>query len=340
MTAKTDVFLVTGFLGSGKTTFLNRIMAAFPRDRKLMVLMNEFGEVGIDGTLIQGEDFDLLEINKGSIFCVCVKTDFIRGLYDIALKIRPDVLIIESTGVANPTDLKRDLQLPIFGNRFRLSEQFCLIDAINFLDVYETYASIEKQIKSSTVFIINKSDLANESKRNRIKEIIRRHHPSLVFFETTYAVIPLSGFLNTSEAGAPCDSPLDSASPQGDLDLVIEQLLMDPVSEVVPPDRLVSKVYEWKGSDVQEISKILGELPRPLIRGKGFLRDKNGAYYFSLVMGEIKLEHKEISGKAAGLVNRLVFVGEPETMDDLERKWRDFSADSEEPGLAGAHEVK
>ncbi|MCG8337064.1 MAG: hypothetical protein MJE63_21395, partial [Proteobacteria bacterium] len=51
MKPTTDVFLITGFLGSGKTTFLNRIIQAFPKDRKLMILMNEFGDIGLDGTL-------------------------------------------------------------------------------------------------------------------------------------------------------------------------------------------------------------------------------------------------------------------------------------------------
>ena len=58
MSTVTDVLLITGFLGSGKTTFLNRVIKAFPPERKLMVLMNEFGEIGIDGQLVEGDDLD------------------------------------------------------------------------------------------------------------------------------------------------------------------------------------------------------------------------------------------------------------------------------------------
>ncbi len=134
MSDVTRVYLITGFLGSGKTTFLNRIINRFPRDKKLTLLVNEFGEIGVDGTLVEGEDIDMMEIIKCSIFCVCVKTDFINGLYELNLKVQPDVLLIESTGVANPTDLKKDLMLPIFNNRFQFAEQFCVIDAAHFLD--------------------------------------------------------------------------------------------------------------------------------------------------------------------------------------------------------------
>ena len=109
--SKTDVFLITGFLGSGKTTFLNRIIDAFPTDRKLMILMNEFGEIGIDGTLVENDDVEMLEISKGSIFCVCVKTDFIKGLMNIVSTIRPEVLLIEATGVANTSLLSCRCQL-------------------------------------------------------------------------------------------------------------------------------------------------------------------------------------------------------------------------------------
>ena len=165
----TRVYLITGFLGSGKTTLLNRIIDFFPKEKKLTILMNEFGEIGIDGTLVQGENIDMLEISKGSIFCVCVKTDFIKGLYELSTKVQPDVLLIESTGVANPSDLKRDLKLPIFSNRFHFVEQFCMVDAAHFLDAYETYASLEKQIASSTVFIINKIDQAPPEKIEEIK---------------------------------------------------------------------------------------------------------------------------------------------------------------------------
>ena len=142
MSDSTFVFLITGFLGSGKTTFLNRIISRFPKDKKLMILMNEFGEIGVDGTLIENDDLEMMEISKGSIFCVCVKTDFIKGLYEIARTVAPDVLIIESTGVANPSDLKRDLRLPLFKDRFQFRHQFCIIDSRYFIDAYQTYAAI------------------------------------------------------------------------------------------------------------------------------------------------------------------------------------------------------
>ena len=95
-----------------------------PENHKMMILMNEFGEVGLDGTLIEGDDFDMLEISRGSIFCVCVKTDFIKALNEVARTIQPDLLIVESTGVANPTALKKDLSLSIFNHSILIVAKF------------------------------------------------------------------------------------------------------------------------------------------------------------------------------------------------------------------------
>ncbi|MEJ5378407.1 MAG: GTP-binding protein [bacterium] len=334
MGQNTDVFLITGFLGSGKTTFLNRVIASFPRDRKLMILMNEFGEVGIDGTLIEGEDLDILEISKGSIFCVCVKTDFIKGMHEIAQKIQPDVLLIESTGVANPTDLKRDLKLPFFQDRFHLLEQFCIVDAANFQEAYETFSSVEKQIASSTAFIINKIDLASPGQVDRIKELISRHNPSPRFFETTYADIPLEiffgGLSTRAQAPIPDDGTKGVMLSAQELELAIDELLADPNREVTPPDLLVSAIYKWEGQSLEAFREVALHLPKTVVRAKGFLAQGQGTYLFSLVMGKWEIQERQLPPERLYLLNRLVFIAPPDVMPQLEALTDRFPALSKE----------
>ncbi len=334
MGQRTDVFLITGFLGSGKTTFLNRVIASFPRDRKLMILMNEFGEVGIDGTLIEGEDLDILEISKGSIFCVCVKTDFIKGMHEIAQKIQPDVLLIESTGVANPSDLKRDLKLPFFQDRFHLLEQFCIVDAGNFEEAYETFSSVEKQIASSTAFIINKTDLASPGQVDRIKELISRHNPSPRFFEATYADIPLEIFFGGLSTRS--QTPILDGMSKGDmlsaeeLELAIDELLADPNREVTPPDLLVSAIYRWEGESLEAFREVALHLPKTVVRGKGFLAQGQGTYLFSLVMGKWEIQERPLPPERLHLLNRLVFIAPPDVMPQVEALTDRFPAFSKE----------
>ena len=325
MSDVTRVYLITGFLGSGKTTFLNRIINRFPRDKKLTLLVNEFGEIGVDGTLVEGEDIDMMEISKGSIFCVCVKTDFIKGLYELNSKVQPDVLLIESTGVANPSDLKKDLALPIFGNRFQFAEQFCMIDAAHFLDAYGAFASIEKQIASSSIFIINKTDLASAEKIEEIKGVVLQFHPEPEFFETTYAEIPLAKFFDLEPEDR---RELRRTIPETDkirrpilseqeLDKFLDDLLDSPDLEITPPDTLVSIAYEWQGDSLDQIKDMAENLPPSVIRAKGFLNEKGRIHLFNYVMGDWTIEASDLPKDRIKHKNIVVFIGPPESMEGI-----------------------
>jgi len=325
MSDKTHVYMITGFLGSGKTTFLNRIINRFPEDLKLTILMNEFGEIGLDGTLIEGDDIDMMEISKGSIFCVCVKTDFIKGLYELCTSVQPDVLLIESTGVANPSDLKRDLKLPIFNDRFHYLEQFCTIDAVHFLDAHEIYASLEKQIASSTVFIINKTDLASSETIENVKKVICEFHPDPIFFETTYAEIPLDRFFFFAEKTKHVDkeSTLEKdkipALSADELDKFIDDLLDSPDVEITPPDLLMSVAYRWSGDNLDQVKTVAEGLPPSVVRSKGFLEEKGEMYLFNYVMGVWTIEKTEIPKDRIQHKNVVIFIGPPESMKGIEK---------------------
>jgi G3E family GTPase len=323
MSDVTRVYLITGFLGSGKTTFLNRVINQFPPDKKLTLLVNEFGEIGVDGTLVQGNDIDMMEISKGSIFCVCVKTDFIKGLYALNTQVQPDVLLIESTGVANPTDLKRDLKLPIFNRRFQFAEQFCVIDAQHFLDAYNAFASVEKQIASSSVFILNKTDVASSETIEETKNIIKQFHPDPLFFETTYADIPLEPFFDfLTEASA---DPETAAAPRAktpilstaELEGFIDDLLDSPDLEITPPDTLMSVAYHWKGNDLEQIQAMVRQLPSSVVRAKGFVDVSGTVYLLNYVMGDWNIEKLEIPTDRIQHKNIVVLIGPPESMEGI-----------------------
>jgi len=315
MSNSTDVFLITGFLGSGKTTFLNRVIKAFSQDRKLMILMNEFGDLGLDGALVEGEDLDMLEISKGSIFCVCVKTDFIKGLMDIARNRQPDVLLIEATGVANPTDLKKDLQLSIFNGRFQLKEQFCLIDTANFEDAYDTFTSVEKQIETATVFILNKIDTTDNATIAKVRQIVSRHHPDPVFIETRYADIPLEKYLPTDIQREKAPS-LDISVEE--LDRFINGLMAAPGISMTPPDQLLSKTLTWSVASFSQLEEKVAMIPAGVARAKGIVKAGDDVYLFNNVMGKNKLEKIDEKEGLTAVMNRVVVIGPPAAMEQLD----------------------
>ena len=319
MSDRTQVYLITGFLGAGKTTFLNRIIERFPKDRKMTLLVNEFGEIGVDGTLVEGDDIDMMEISKGSIFCVCVKTDFIKGLYELSTSVEPDVLLIESTGVANPSDLKKDLKLPIFNNRFVFKEQFCVIDAAHFLDAYQVYASLEKQIASSTTFIINKVDLVGPEAIEEIKNVVGQFHPDPQFFETSYTDIPLDRFFDLNLAPDLNEVAQEASLPmtEEELDRFLEDMLDSPDLEITPPDTLVSTAYRWRGDNLEQVRQLARILPSAVVRAKGFVDAGKGMHIFNYVMGTWTVEPTDIPLDKIQHKNVVVFIGPPESMDGI-----------------------
>jgi G3E family GTPase len=263
-----------------------------------------------------------MEISKGSIFCVCVKTDFIKGLYELNTTVQPDVLLIESTGVANPSDLKKDLELPIFNERFQFIEQFCMIDAVHFLDAHEVYASLDKQIASSTVFIINKTDLASSEAIEKTKKIVHQFHPDPLFFETSYADIPLDRFFNflgknSSEYETPASSENIPILSDEELDDFIDNLLDSPELEITPPDALMSIAYEWQGDSIEQIDAMAGKLPASVVRAKGFIDDKGRMHIFNYVMGDWTIEETDLPRDRIKHNNIIVFIGPPESMTGI-----------------------
>lgn len=316
----TDVYLISGFLGAGKTTFLNRLIKHVPPDLTFLVLMNEFGEMGLDGTLVEGDDVDMIEISKGSIFCACVKTDFIKALHELATKVRPDVMLIETTGVANPRDLDRDLKLPIFGGRFTLRDRFCLIDAANFLDTYESFLAIEKQLESSDVFIVNKLDLSSPEEVNEIERITRSFNPDARFIETTFAEVEFDGLFDQGVLRATALERQESAEPPGlteeQLEAYIERLLEDEGAEVTPPDRLLSRVVHWGPGRGEDFEDWLAGLPR-LVRGKGIVELDGRPVLFNLVNGRWSFEEYE-RPMGDHVANRVVFISRPEDIQAIE----------------------
>lgn len=324
-----DVYLISGFLGSGKTTFLNRLIKVVPEDVTFLILMNEFGEVGLDGALIEGEDLDMIEISKGSIFCACVKTDFIKALHEIAHTVHPDVMLIETTGVANPTDLDRDLKLPIFGGAFRLQDKFCLIDAANFLDTYQSFLAIEKQLTASDVFIINKRDLVGDGVVEEIKEIVLEFNSEPVFYEATFAEVPFDRLFHQGELtrlqAAPGSDTYDSAHDgvgavvpaphamsEQELDEYIDGLLSDETAEVTPPDRLQSLVIEDPPVEEAALRAWLDGLPVKLVRAKGVLELDGRLRLLNLVNGGWTLVDYDGPAPDDGVRGRLVVISRPE----------------------------
>ncbi len=311
MAHRIDVLLITGFLGSGKTTFLNALLEQLPRDRRIAILMNEFGEIGIDGTLVCGDGYELIEISRGSIFCICVKTDYIKAMHRLAHVLRPDLLVVETTGVANPGDMARDLQLDIFKGRFNLLDGVCIVDPTSILDLFDIYTSIEKQIAAARLFVLNKMDLASGEMVEGAKALILRHNPAARFSEARYGRLPIRDLWPGAwRIGAADRRGGEWAADNGELDLdgVLREVFSDTSRELAPPDPLVSEVFVWNGSGTVDFSGMAADIPECVLRCKGIVRLGPALRLFNYTLGRVNLDDLPHPVAKDDLVNRIVAI--------------------------------
>ncbi len=173
MENKTKLYLLTGFLGSGKTTFLTNVLEDL-LDNKVAVIMNEFGKVGIDGPIIEKEGMELVEINKGSIFCSCLQLSFVSALVEMADR-NMEYVFVESSGLADPSNIGEFLDAVEVakGDVYDYSGAICIVDGVNFLEQIEKEETVERQLKFCHLAVISKVDLIDNEKLNKVKEKIR-----------------------------------------------------------------------------------------------------------------------------------------------------------------------
>jgi G3E family GTPase len=173
MANKINLYLITGFLGSGKTTFLLNLLDHF-KNEKVGVIMNEFGKIGIDGPIIKKEGMELIEINRGSIFCSCLGPSFAQALLDMT-GYPVKHLFIESSGLADPSNIDEFLKYTQEqkGNIYNYMGSICIIDSLYFSEQLNMLPAIERQVKHCDLAVINKADMVEKDDINRIIESIK-----------------------------------------------------------------------------------------------------------------------------------------------------------------------
>lgn len=185
------VTVLTGFLGAGKTTLLNRILTE-QHGRKYAVIVNEFGEQGIDNDLVVDADEEVFEMNNGCICCT-VRGDLIRilsGLMKRADKL--DAIIVETTGLADPAPVAQTFFVDEdVADRTKLDAIVTVADAVHLSSQLEDHHEAEEQIAFADVLLLNKVDLVDDSALTRVKERIRKINPFAKIIQTTRCDAPL-----------------------------------------------------------------------------------------------------------------------------------------------------
>lgn len=184
-----EIYLITGFLGAGKTTFLKNFVRLHA-SKKQRIIVNEFGKEGIDGELLRELPVLIDEINNGSIFCSCRLEQF-ENVLKKAIADAPEMIIIEASGLSDPTNIHKILN----GANDKSYENatlagcICLVDAVNFKKVISTAQICKKQLSVSDLVIINKADIASNEDIELTEKLIFDLYPMMKTHLTSFGEI-------------------------------------------------------------------------------------------------------------------------------------------------------
>ena len=185
--AKTKVDIISGFLGAGKTTFIKKLLAEALSGEKVVLIENEFGEIGIDGGFLKDSGIEVREMNSGCICCSLVG-DFASSLKEILTKYTPDRVIIEPSGVGKLSDVMRAVadveeELPVAGN-----------SAVTLVDVKKAKLYIKNfgeffnnQVQYAKTIVLSRTDVADQKKIDEAIQLIREINKDATIITTPLA---------------------------------------------------------------------------------------------------------------------------------------------------------
>ena len=182
------ILLVTGFLGAGKTTVVNHLLA-HAEGRRIAAVVNDFGAINIDAELIAGASDGVVSLANGCICCT-LEGDLLRTLSTLLRRDpKPEYIVIETSGVADPADIVRNLMDPVILREAPLETVLCVMDAATLPAALED-ALHRSQLRVADIVALSKLDLADESAGARMREAIRAQRVPAVVVDARHGEIP------------------------------------------------------------------------------------------------------------------------------------------------------
>lgn len=275
---KISMILIAGSLGSGKTTLLRHLVTR--ADRRTAILMNEFGEIAIDSKVVEGEHIRMTELAGGCV-CCSLAGEFEEAVKEIVATVRPELIVVETTGVAEPDAVIFDVEDNLQG--IRLDSVVVVADAdlmVRFPDLgYVTTT----QFEAADLLLLNKVDLVSPCQLDVVEAQLRRVNSDASVVRTLRCALDTGLVFGAVNRG-----PRPLAAPSSHSDLA-EVDSFDFVSDR-PVDR-------------EKFERLAENMPKAVYRSKGFLRCVEAGFLFNFAGGRWALEPFEAER------TELVFIG-------------------------------
>ena len=195
MTDRIPVTVLTGYLGAGKTTLLNRILST-DHGRRYAVIVNEIGEIGIDGDLVVGSDEELIELSNGCVCCT-VRGDLVKTVRTLLARVkRPEAILVETTGLAAPAPVAQTFIVdPLLNNRTMLDSITTVVDARTVEARLDDSREAAEQIAFADQLVLNKTDQVSADDLKRIERRLHALNPFAAIHRAVRGNVPLDRVL-------------------------------------------------------------------------------------------------------------------------------------------------
>ena len=189
------VSVLTGFLGAGKTTLLNHILRG-QSEYRFGIIINEVGEIGIDGQLVEAQREDVVEMSNGCVCCT-IRKDLVKGIQKLLQRTDLDYILIETTGVADPGPVAQTfLNVPQLQQHARLDSIITLVDAENISRQLDETKVAREQVALADFILLNKTDLASQEQLTQVEADLSAINPFARIFRTEHSTVNLKELLD------------------------------------------------------------------------------------------------------------------------------------------------
>ena len=270
-----NVTIVYGFLGSGKTTFLRSLIPKLAARERVAVLVNEMGEVGIDGTVLESDEMNVQMLPNGCICCE-LRGDLFLALKELETRFHPERLVIEPTGLAAPNQIDEVFAAGQIAEFASVDSRATILDANKYELASRAFGKFfQDQISQASLVLINKADLVDEEELDRARGFVRGLNPAGQMYVTTYCdVDPMLIFGANGAAGSKPDA---DGEHDHDHEIADSTQGMETLS-IQPP--------KMERPRVEEFLELLGEGKfGDVVRAKGFIETGEGMVRIEYVMG-------------------------------------------------------
>lgn len=319
----TPIYILSGFLGSGKTTLLIRLIASFKQQGlRPAIVMNEIGEVNIEG-LAADEAVPTAEMLSGCICCT-IRSDLSSEIAMLIQRERPDVIVIEATGIANPMEILDATAEASLYMRIDVKKLITVVDAAHLLHLNieqkgKTYRLMQEQIRAASALVLNKMDLVEDRDRETIRELVKRWNPHAPIVPSVRCDLNVEDLLQ-SDPGERNEHSIVHHREAGDAHEHTDKNEQanshkhdhnhDHTHEHGSHDHVMSYTYYFSHPvNSVEFERLIAGLPRDVYRAKGILTfsDTNSRFLFQYAFRESDFMKITPQGQVPDVV---VFIGE------------------------------